>query len=30
VSRTLPPDRLGAADEIVDGIDLAVIERVLA
>jgi beta-phosphoglucomutase len=30
VSRTLPPDRLTAADEIVAGIDQAVIERILA
>jgi beta-phosphoglucomutase len=30
VSSTLPPDRLAAADEIVDGIDEAVIERVLS
>ena len=30
VSRTLPPDRLAAADEIVAGIDQAVIERILA
>jgi hypothetical protein len=29
VGRTLPPDRLSAADEIVDVIDEAVIERVL-
>jgi beta-phosphoglucomutase len=30
VSRTLPPDRLTAADEVVAGIDQAVIDRVLA
>ena len=30
VSRTLPPDRLTAADEIVAGIDRAVIDRILA
>jgi beta-phosphoglucomutase len=30
VSTTLPPDRLAAADEIVPGIDEAVIERVLS
>ena len=30
VSRTLPPDRLTAADEIVAGIDQAVIDRILA
>ena len=30
VSSTLPPGRLAAADEIVDGIDEAVIERVLS
>jgi beta-phosphoglucomutase len=30
VSGTLPPDRLTAADEIVAGIDQAVIERILA
>ena len=29
VSSTLPPDRLAAADEIVDGIDEAAIERAL-
>jgi beta-phosphoglucomutase len=30
VSRTLPPDRLSAADEIVAGIDQAMIDRILA
>jgi beta-phosphoglucomutase len=30
VSRTLPPDRLTAADEIVVGIDQAMIDRILA
>jgi beta-phosphoglucomutase len=30
VSSTLPPDRLAAADEIVDGIDEAVIQRALS
>jgi beta-phosphoglucomutase-like phosphatase (HAD superfamily) len=30
VSRTLSPDRLTAADEIVTGIDQAVIDRILA
>jgi beta-phosphoglucomutase len=30
VASTLPSDRLAAADEIVDGVDVAVIERVLS
>jgi hypothetical protein len=30
VGRTLAPDRLAAADEIVPGIDQALIERILA
>jgi hypothetical protein len=30
VAGTLPPDRLGAADEIIEALDPAFVQRVLA